>query len=359
MVLHFACSSENDDSTPIEPELPQADFVVIGEDVNNVYQFSFDGSSETGEQFNLTQDLNITPGYLTLRETNDLLSFYYFGGGAFSLILKDVVTGASASYADFFANSPGRSVAWGINDETNVFFGFFGPAGTRNLGIQDVEFQGTFGLDTSVDEDIDFVYQPIFNDEKVYFAYRDNAGDYKFTFYDTLSQSIGPILNFHSIAISFLVTESGDIGIVLNGAQATFEIYDADSLGFLEAMPLNFGTAFNPGPIEGAVFKNNKLFYAFPFVQPATFLAGPAIFDLDTQENELIDFFGIAAEVEEEVGPGIILSNQIYDAVQDVFLVAYGLQNEPIRGGVMQISTEGVLIANVEVPFFPTYLLRN
>jgi len=355
-----ACNSDDPEGTnPIETEIPVANFIAVGEDATNVYQYVFDGETEVGEVENLTTDFSINTGYLTLRQTDDLLSFYYFEGGSFSLILKNIRTGATARYSNFFANSEGRSVAWGTNSESNVFFGFFGPAGTRNLGIQDVEFQSNAIEDTEIDSDIDFVYQPVLFNNKIYFVYLDNSGDYKFTFYDTNTKSSGPILNFDSIPISFLIEESGNIAIIKNGVDASLELFDPDTLTSLETLPLGFNTAFTAGWVDGAVFDGNVLYYAFPFVQPSQYPSGPASFDLGTQENSLVDFFAIAEGVEEELGQAIGLTIQIYDPNQNVFLVGYEVLDQSARGGVLQISPNGTLISNITTAFVPVYFVRN
>ncbi len=360
-LLFFSCSSD-DSSNPVpqdETEIPVANFIVVGQDLNNVYQFDYDATSNQGQLVNLTQEFNISRNYLTLREVDDLLSFYFFADGAFSLIVKDIRTGASSTYTDFYSNNPGQSVAWGINTKSNVYFGFFGPFGARNLGILDVEFVGDLGRDIAIDEDVDFVFQPLLFQNKIYFMYRTNQGDYKFTFYDTLNSSAGPILDFGDVSISFLFDEFGELAIVKNGPNATLEFYDANTLEFLESMDLNFNTAFSVGPVDGAVIKDNTLFYAIPYIQPAKFSSGPASFDLTTQENTIIDLFSIAAEVEQELSESIGLTVQIYDPSQNVFLVGYEVLDQSARGGVLQISNEGTLISNVATTFVPTYIIRN
>ena len=359
-LLVMSCSSDDSGITaPEEPEVSVASFIAVGEDASNVYQFNYDGTTEQGTQQNLTADFSINTGYLTQRQTDDLLSFYYFQGGTFSLIIKDIRTDALGRFSDIFANSEGRSVAWGTNTESNVIFGFFGPFGTRNLGIQDVSLQNNNVTDTAIDVDIDFVYQPLLFNERVYFAYRDNVGDYKFTFYDTANQSTGPILNFQEIPISFLITDQGEVAIVKNGVNATLEIYDAVELSLKEDLSLAFNTGFSAGPIDGAVYNNGVLFYAFPFVQPSAYPSGPATFNITSQENTIVDFISIAAEVESALGAAIGLTVQLYDADQGVFLVGYEVLDQSARGGVLQITPLGELVANVETPFVPTYFVRN
>lgn len=359
-VLFVGCNSDDNSGAIIQEEkLSMASFTVIGEDESSVFQFSYDGTTEQGQLQNLTEELGATPNYLTLREVDDLISFYYFSQGAFSLILKDVYTGATASYNDFYANGQGQSVTWGINTVSNVYFGFFGPFGSRNLGIQDVEFRGDLGQDITIDFNIEFVFQPLLFDDKIYFSFKDGQGNYKFTFYNTASKTIGPILNFQDIPISFLIDESGALAIIKNGVAATLEIFDANNLTLVDSQPLNFNTGFSPGPIDGAVLKDNLLYYAFPYVQPAKFSAGPAVFDLTTQENSLVDLFSITAEVEQDLGAAIGITTQIYDASKEVFLIGYGVLGNSTNGGILQISPKGNLIANIPLSFFPSYIVRD
>lgn len=359
-IFILGCSTD-DIETVVPADVPPeiADFKVVGLDLDNVYLYTFNGETELFNQQNLTETSNIAPGYLTLRENEGLLSFYYFSDGAFSVIFEDTVSGISTTFNDFFANTAGRSVAWGINDATNVYFGFFGPFGTRDIGIQSVALESDETNDAFVDFDVNQLFQPVLRSNKIYFSYRDNNGENKFTFYNSQNNSRGPILDFGSTSISFFIAESGNIVIVKNGVDALLEEYDADSLALLETRNLAFNTAFNPGPIDGAVYDGANLFYEFPFTQPARYTFGPAIFNLETQENVQIDFFTLASRVEEELGEVIALTRQRFDPIQQVFFVGYEILGEGTRGGVLQISTAGELISNTTTDFVPVYFVRG
>lgn len=356
----FAIGCNQDDTTEVvQEELAPVSFSVIGFDEESVLQYDYDFNSSNSKLTNLTTELGVPLDYLTLRQTGKLISFYTFREGRFSIRLRNIETGESNVYSDFFANSVGRSVAWGINDETNVFFGFFGPNGERNLGIQDVVFSGDLDEDLIIDENIEFTYQPLLFEDKIYVTYRDEVGNYKLSYYDTNNKTASSIVNFGPVSISILISELGEIVIIKNGTNPTLELFDADSLVFIESRSLEFGTAFNPGPIYGAVFKNDRLYYAYPFVQPALYDEGPAIFDVATQENAILDLVGIAQGIESELGASIGITSQVYDADADVFLVGYAVLGDNTVGGILQISTEGELIANISVPFFPNYFVVN
>ena len=96
-----------------------------------------------------------------------------------------------------------------------------------------------------------------------------------------------------------------------------------------------------------------------PFVQPARFSAGPAIFDLETQENMAIDLIGIVEEAEQEMGFTITVNTQTFSGSKNMFFVGYALLETGNQGGVLQISTEGELVNNTTFPFFPTYIIKD
>lgn len=357
-LFFIGCSSDDDGVEQESQETSAANFVVIGEDLDTVYQYNYEASSDTGQIFNLSQELGVGSNYLTLREIEDFLSFYSFSNGAFSLAQKDVFTGATASYNDFYVNVPERSLVWGINNFSNVFFAYFSPD-TRNLNVLDLNLNGLNGQDFLVDFSVDFLFQPLFYNDKIFMTYRDNQDDYKLTFYDTLSKSVGSILNFDGVPISILINENGDLVVVKNGTDLVLEIYDSDTLSFLESLPLELNSGFAAGPIEDAVLTDDRLYYAFPYIQPARFTFGPAIYDISSQENTVIDLFGIVEQIELELGASIAITVQSFSRFDNVFFLGYGVLGNEVKGGVLQISTEGELLENTEVPFFPTYFVKD
>ncbi|MBC30433.1 MAG: hypothetical protein CMH48_06265 [Muricauda sp.] len=356
----ISCSTDDADNPKEEVKVTaKADFVVIGEDLDRVFQYSYEGAVDNGQLVDLTDQLGVLPSYLTLRQVNELLSFYSFGGGAFSLAQIDLATGARANFDDFYANGPGRSVVWGANNLSNVFFAYLGPSGTRNLAIQSVNLQDFSTEDLTVDFDIDTAFQPLFFGERIFITYRDGRGDYKLTAYDTESKTLGTYLNFGDVPISILIDDMGDLVVVKNGVDASIEVYDINTMSLVRSAQLDFNSGFSPGPVEGAVLSGDRLYYALPFVQPARYPAGPAIFDFVTQENFVADLTGIATEIEQELKTTVLITAQSYDPQQEVFLVGYGTTSDEVLGGVMQIAIDGQLVANITFPFFPTYFVKN
>lgn len=354
----IGCST--DDNINEEPEqLQKASFKVIGEDANLVYLYSFDGAIETSSTDNLTEEIGILPDYLTLRQLDGLLSFYTFFQGSFSLKQKDINTGVTSSFDEFYANGPDRSVAWGTNTTNSVYFGYFTPGDSRNLAIQDVELSSMDSQDFMIDFNVNRLFQPIQYDEKLFLTYLDNQGNYKLTFFDTTLRTQGPIVNFSTIPISILIDELGDLAVIKNGVDATLERYSSTSLSFLNSTELNFNSALDAGPVNGAVIANDKLYYARPFVQPAEFSAGPAVFNLNSQESINIDLPAIVNQVEEELSSPIGITTQRFSKSKNMFLLAYAVLSNEVKGGVIQIAPDGRLVANITFPFQPTYILED
>ncbi|MEX0288584.1 MAG: hypothetical protein AB3N14_05695, partial [Flavobacteriaceae bacterium] len=99
--------------------------------------------------------------------------------------------------------------------------------------------------------------------------------------------------------------------------------------------------------------------YINTYIQPAPIVAGPAIYDFMKSENSIIDMIAIANNVEQELGTPIVLSAIDYKKEGDVFLVGYGKPvGSSLEGGVLVISSVGVLIDHIILPFAPTYIVQ-
>ncbi|MEZ4809969.1 MAG: hypothetical protein R2819_06380 [Allomuricauda sp.] len=356
MVL-AGCSS--DDSGASVPSSQKVSFVAIGEDLDKVYQFSYDGNSASGTTVDLTQELGVSSNYLTLGQQGETLSFYTFRNGAFSLALKNLTTEEINIYENFYTITPEKAVTWGINNDFRAFFGYFGPAGSSNLGLQDVELIGTAQEDVVVDFNVASTYRPLLYNGKIYMAFRDNLGVYKLAHYDIATMAIGGILILGPTPISFFVTEAGDIAIVKNEAKAALDIHSADDLSFMESIEVDVTLGFSPGVINNIVLEDDQLYFNFQYPQPSRFVEGPAIYDLNTKTTSFLDLAGLVNQAETEIGKSIAITTQSYDPSQAVFLIAYGTLDDEVEGGILVVSAKGELLLQVSTPFFPTYFVRN
>ncbi|RDY59931.1 hypothetical protein [Flagellimonas nanhaiensis] len=336
-----------------------ADFLVIGEDLTSVFQYSHDSESDSGTTFNLTDELGVPPNYLTLVQQNEVLSFYSFAQGSFTLAIKNTSTGETKIFENFYTNTPERSITWGINNEANVFFGYFGALGGGNFALHDLQLEGTDREDVTVDFNVGATFRPLLYKEKVYIAFRDNQGNYKLTFYDPMTMSTGRILNFGTVPISFFSTESGNIAVVKNELNGDMEIYNPEDLSFKESYEMDISLGFAPGMIDDAVLVGNELYFNIIYPQPSRFVKGPAIYNLATRETTVLNLPDLVGQVETEIGKAINFTVQVYDPSHDVFLMGYGTFGDDAEGGVVATSVDGELLQQTSLPFFPTYFLKN
>ncbi|NAY91543.1 hypothetical protein GTQ34_06405 [Muricauda sp. JGD-17] len=358
-ILLLAGCSTDDDSTLDASKFPGTKFTVIGEDLNKVYQFSYDSEMASATTFDLTLDMGVETDYLTLRQTGDLLSFYSFFQGKFSIALKELTTGDIRVFEDFYTNTPERSITWGINNSSNVFFGYFGPFDSPNLGLQDVQLEGPESEDVVVDFNVGATFDPMLFDERLYMPFRDNLGNYKLTFYDLDSKVLGPTLSFGLDSFGFFITQNGDLAIIKNDSNSTLELYDALDLSFQESIVLNITLGSSIGAIHDAILIGDELYFNFIYPQPSRFVEGPAIYNLNTMETKLVDIGGLVNQVEAEIEKSVLLINQVFDPLQRIFLIGYGTSGDVVEGGVMVASETGELLDLVSLPFFPTYFVRN
>jgi hypothetical protein len=359
-LIFTACSKKDDSSVEIE-SATQISFELIGADLESVYQYNYDGSLDIGAELNLTLEIGVPVEFLTIRQVGNTVSFYSFEAGRFSLFQKNILTQATNSYPEFYENTSERSIVWGTNNEEAVFFGFYGPQGTTNLAVHRLTLNNLEGADLSLQLNINMLYQPLYEDDRLFITYRDSDLQYKIAIYDTNSGLLMQTLEYGSASPSLLIDENGNLAVFKfspdNGTN--LEIYNLNTLTMIEEIPLTFGQRLLPGPITG-VLKNGKLYYEFEYQQPFLIAKGPAVFDIASGDNTVVDLLSIVnkLETDEEILTRLIASQ--YDADEGVFLVSYSKLNttQKLEGGIMVISENGLLLNNVEVPFTPIYLVK-
>lgn len=359
-LIFTACYKKDDSSVEIE-SATQISFELIGADLESVYQYNYDGSLDIGAELNLTLEIGVPVEFLTIRQVGNTVSFYSFEAGRFSLFQKNILTQATNSYPEFYENTSERSIVWGTNNEEAVFFGFYGPQGTTNLAVHRLTLNNLEGADLSLQLNINMLYQPLYEDDRLFITYRDSDLQYKIAIYDTNSGLLMQTLEYGSASPSLLIDENGNLAVFKfspdNGTN--LEIYNLNTLTMIEEIPLTFGQRLLPGPITG-VLKNGKLYYEFEYQQPFLIAKGPAVFDIASGDNTVVDLLSIVnkLETDEEILTRLISCQ--YDADEGVFLVSYSKLNttQNLEGGIMVISENGLLLNNVEVPFAPIYLVK-
>ncbi len=357
----FCSACSNDDGFTEEEVSQIPSFELIGIDLQSTYQYSYDGSSEMGSQINLTEELGVPANFLTLRQVGSTLSFYSFASGTFSLFQKDVLSGASNSYPEFYSNTSERSIVWGTNDEESVFFGFYNPRGSTNLAIRKLTLDNLEGADLNIEFNIDQLFQPLYEDGKLFVTYRTFDLRYKIAVYNTDSGALIQTIDYGTASPSILIDNNGNLAVFRftedNGT--ILEKRDFVTLSIIEEIPLAFKQKLPLGPVNGSLIGNN-LYYEFVYQQPSAINSGPAIFDVASEENRVLDLIGIKNRLENE--ENIVINELLsqYDEDEGIFLISYVQVNteDILQGGVLAISEEGELLTNLQLPFIPAYFIQ-
>jgi len=336
-------------------------FQAVGVDGQAIYQYNYDGTSNAGETINLSTELGLGSQHLTLRQLGKTRSFYSFSQGKFSLVQKDFTSGAVAQYIDFYTNTSARSVVWGINNEESVFFGYYTPQGSTNLAIQNIGLNDFQGSDLSLEFNIEQLYQPLYHDGKLFITYQNSASNYKISVYDTDTYALLQTIDYGSSSPSILIDDNGDLDVFkfTDGSTVGFERRDIGNLTVFEELDFELNQRFPAGPFNGHL-KDGTLYYEYEYSQPFDLETVPAVLDLETGENRILDLLGTINQIEAAEGINIYVVWQQYGATEDVFLVSYGIfKDSPIlEGGVMVLSPEGSLLNNIHLPFVSTYFVK-
>ncbi|MBT8282243.1 MAG: hypothetical protein KJO86_00775 [Muriicola sp.] len=358
--LVASCSRDNAAGT-VEEEIPLPDFRLIGEDEENIYQYSYDASLESGIQTNLTQSLGVDPFYLTLRQVAEEVSFYSFSSDNFSLIQQNTLTGQSTSYPNFYTVSEDRSITWGTNSEDLIFLGYYSPKGSRDFGLRTLDPEdGTF-TDLSLDANIQQAYDPLYFRQRLFITYRDEAGNYKVVVFNTESRNIMLTLDYGFGIPNLLIDELGNVGILvgLGNSDFIYQVFDLETLDEINEFAFSLDEFLPPGPLQGNIF-DRTLYYTNSLAQPSAVPFGPAYFDFETNVNFVVDILGIVQQVETDTGFTIALTALRYYNDAEIFLMGYADASSPadLNGGVIAISKTGQLLSRIELPFVPTYFVK-
>ena len=362
IIMAFLLGCSSDDNSPAEAETEDSipAFELIGEDESNIYRYQYDPVSETGSTSNLTQEDNVDRNYITLRQVNEVLSFFSLSAGSFSLVQKNLLNNSSSAVDDFISISGERSIIYGATTETQILMANYSPPNSGQLGIRTLDIASDTFVDTPLANNVFDTSVPLYFGQRLFVSYLDNTDRYQMLVFNTSDLSIIRTFEFGDRFPSFFINEEGNL-VLLRGLSGMFnrEIYDIEDMELLEETSFGLEQFFSTGPIE-AYLSGEKLYYQFNLVQPSPIATTPAIYDFLSDENTVIDLVSLLDEVKAQVGPELVLTDFDYDLENGVFLVGYALGGAQItfEGGVIAISESGSLIGVIELPIVPTYFIK-
>ncbi len=360
MAFLWGCSSDDNSIAEAETEDSIPAFELIGEDESSIYRYQYDPFSETGSTANLSQEDNVARNYITLRQVNEVLSFFSLSAGSFSLVQKNLLNNSATAVDDFISISPERSIIYGATSETQILMAYYSPPNSGQLGVRTLDIaSGTF-VDTPLATNVFDTSVPLYFGQRLFVSYLNNTNQYEMLVFNTADLTIVRTFEFGDRFPSFFINKAGNL-VLFRGLSGMFsrEIYDIEIMELIEERTFQLDQFFSTGPIE-AYLSAEKLYYQSSLVQPAPIASTPAIYDFLTNENTVIDLISILDDVRAEVGQELVLTDFDYDVENGVFLVGFAKSGQGIdfEGGVMAISENGTLIGVVELPFVPTYFIK-
>lgn len=357
ITLLISCSREDADNPTVDEPI---NLTLIGEDLDKVYQYDYNSITDEGNQIDLSSELGITNYYLTLRQLDNEIFFFTYTNGAISLYQKNLMTSGVTSYPEFYNITSERSLIWGLSNETSVYFGLYKPFGSTNLALHIVSLETLEGFDISLEFGIKQLYQPLYHNGKLIITYRTGDENYKVVVFDTISNNMVKTFEFGTSNPSILITENGELAIFtqMESENTVLELYDLESLLRTFRRELQFDKPFSTGPINGTI-QGNKLYYEYSYPQPFSLVKGPAIFDIESGNNTVLDLLVIIKKLKNEQGLDVQPIIGQYLSNQNVFAISYVLPSGEITepGGFLLIDTEGKLIAQKNLSFVPTYFV--
>ncbi|NAS10870.1 hypothetical protein [Poritiphilus flavus] len=356
--LFVGCSSD-DDPLPESPSLSDLNFRVIGEDLQNIYQFNYDIDPAKQETINLTQENMVNRGYLILRQVDELLSFYSFSSGQFSAVLRDAATGESRLVENFYAANPERSVTWGINSQEQIFMGYLSQGLPRNLGVRTIDIATGEARDKIHVLDVNRVFGPLYFENRLILTYLDSSAEFNVAIVDTQQEEVQLFLNYGEAIPCVFTDDQGNIVVLADMGDGQFDYftYDAQSLELIETRSFSLNEFFGPGSVPVKLI-DDKLFFRDQYVQPSPVVFGPGIYDFANGAESGIDMITISQQVSS--GLGTIVNITDFDFQNGFFLVSYS-NLSPIgdpEGGVLIISEDSVVMEHIRLDFSPTLLVH-
>ncbi|PIB28633.1 hypothetical protein [Maribacter sp. 4G9] len=356
-LLLISCNKDSSENPTIDEAI---NLTLIGEDLDKVYQYDYNSETDEGFQTDLSSELGISNDYLTLRQLNDKLSFFSLSNGAISLHQKDLVSSGITTYTEFYTITTERSLVWGFSNDNSVYFGLYKPFGSTNLALRIVDLETLEGFDLAIEFGIDQLFQPLYHDGKLVITYRTGDGEYKIILFDTQTEIISKTLELKSSKPSVLITEDGELAIFAqnDNENTVLELFDMVNLISISKNELQFDHPFPTGPINGTL-ADGKLYYEYTYPQPFSLVKGPAIFDILTGTNTVLDLSGAIEKLNSEKGLDIQPILGQYLSGKNVFAISYTLPNGEIYepGGFLLLSSDGKLRAQKNLNFVPTYFV--
>ena len=360
--IFWACSNDdNGIADDQETTVNISDFKLIGEDLENIYQYNYNSETETGDIANLTISNGVDRNYVTLSQADEFISFFSFNDGSFSLVRKDLNSSSSQAVEDFISVSDERSIIWGSTSESQIFMSYYAPPGTGQLGVRTIDLDSGDFADTELATEVFDTLDPLYFNGRLFAAYIDFSDRYHMVVFDTENLVVLRAFDFGDSFPSILINEEGNPVIFRGdgGSDFTLELYDLETMDLLGSTEFTLNKFLSTGAFD-AYLVDNRLYYLDFLIQPSPVPFAPAVFDFGSGSSSTVDIFSILQQAQETLGNDILLTAYGFDVSNSIFLLGFASVSEldEFNGGVLVIDENGTLIDVMELPFVPTYFIK-
>lgn len=361
-LLLVGCSNDDNELRENEITTTIPDFQLIGEDEESVFQYSYSSQSGSGSTTNLSQEINVGLDYLSLRQASDVVTFFSFFEGNFSLIQRNVRTNSTLNLENFISVSDERSLIWGATSESQIFMSYYSPPSSGALGVRTIDVDTGSFVDTPLATNVFDTLEPLYFNNRLFAAYLDFSDKYHLVVFDTENLAVIRAFDFGDFFPSIFINDEGNLVIIKGNAGAEFllELYDLDSIDLLGQTTFTLDQFLSTGPIQ-AYLVDNKLYYFDILVQPSPVPQAPAVYDFSSATNNTTNIVNLIQLAQDEIGKNIFVSSFGFDANTRIFLVGYGIltDNSTLDGGILIVTEEGELIDIIELSFVPIYFVES
>ncbi len=349
----IACTDDDpgtigDDQVADETLFPN--FTIINLEQDGVISFNFDASTQEGAIINLSNDEGISPNILNTYIAGNVIGFYTFNTGW----LLDLETGVINMGTNMFEQTNEILPNWVVNNNDRVYTGFHTDSNLTNFNIN-VQNLNNGELRQFPFGNIGQSTPPVFGNDHFIFHRNEGSADSNalgfFGLIDTRSDlALGPITLEGDFIIGSVFGENNDV--YLFSTEDRYYRYDLNGLGLIEVQPSSFRQI-----ITGRErLMNNRLYYTF--VSQQTIIPEfPAIYDLNTNANQVIDLSFSFQEIQKERDFISLLPTDIqFSLSENAWLVGYEFTASDATttgGGVFKVDNDGTILSEIALDFAP------
>jgi len=318
-----------------------------------IQQYVFDVATQTGSLSNLSIQEGVSPFANNAFIANNVAGLYFQN----QVWLKNLETGNIVSGENFFSQTDDIFNNWTVNSTTTVYTGFHDGGAFENFNVRA--------------QNIVTNTQTEFNIGNIGQSAPATFGNNHLIFHNNFSSgSNGPVatlglINTEINASVGLITLEGDLvigsifgqnnDVFVFSTEDRYHRFDLSTFNLIETFPTSFRAALNGR--EG--LNNNQIFYTFIQPQPSILDASPAVYNLTTNTNTIVDIITSFQTIQEErLYTSIQPTDMQYSAIEEAWIVGYSFSSiTGSGGGVFKIDLSGSILAEIQLDVAPDTLV--